>query len=89
MKDANKNPKSPNPNRKMYCYSYYKMNGHSLGRCFKANSNKVVWSNCNMPKHNVKAYYKLQGYSKGWKDQGKVKHSNVNQVLVTEQSQPS
>lgn len=58
IRETSKINKNPKPNKKKYYCIDYKINGHSLERCYKANLNIIVCSNCNVSGHTAKTCYR-------------------------------
>lgn len=65
-----------------YYYTFCKIPGHSIERCFKANPGKLVCSHCQVPGHTADKCFKLHGYPPGHKFEGKNRPS-ANQFVAS------
>ncbi|XP_057981102.1 uncharacterized protein LOC131166525 [Malania oleifera] len=64
-------PQNSSQRRDKYYCSHCKIHGHSLERCFKANSSKPVCNHCHIPGHTTEKCYKLHGYPPGHRLHGR------------------
>ncbi|KAG7974711.1 hypothetical protein I3843_06G061900 [Carya illinoinensis] len=70
-------------------YTFYKVSGHSLEKCFKANPNleKPTCTHCHLVGHTAKRCYKLHDYPPNHKlaNRPKGHDPSINQISLSNQ----